>query len=149
MTGTVLSGWPLALTLFMGFVGTAGIGGLLKTWLDHLRGKRKQTDDVAMNLVQVLSQRVATVEDQSAQERALCDANLTVLRHRINNLSMSFNGLLLVMELSPDKAGEYVARIKEQRAQQELAEAAEKAAVTAASVSSARAAPLPDLDPAE
>jgi len=61
-----------------------GLGGMLKSWLDYRRSMRKQSDEVAMNLVTQLTKRIETVEASAAQERALCDANLSVLRHRVN-----------------------------------------------------------------
>jgi hypothetical protein len=98
---------------------------------------RRDGDAMAMNLVEQLTRRVETVEASAAQERVLCDANLAVLRHRVNNLSGSFDGLLLLIEADPARAREFVAHIKERRALQEQAEAAEKAALTAATVQAA------------
>lgn len=113
--------------------GGLGMGGLLKTWLDYRRAARRQTDEVAMHLVQQLNARIGTVEAGAAQERAICDAQLSLLRDRVNNLSGSFASLLLTIELAPDRAREFAARIKEQGAAQEQAEAAEKASIAAAS----------------
>ena len=126
----ILSHWPSIVTASAGM----GLGGLLKTLLDHRRACRLQTDEVAMSLVQQLTRRVETVEAGAAQERAICDANLAVLRHRVNNLSGSFGSLLLMIEMAPERAREFAARIKEQRAAQEQAEAAEKASVAAAAI---------------
>ena len=119
--------WPSIVTAGAGL----GAGGLVKTWLDHKRAARRATDEVAMTLVGRLTQRMESVEANAAQERALCDANLAVLRHRVNNLSGSFDGLLLLIEAAPERAGEFVTRIKERRAEQERTEAAEKANVAA------------------
>lgn len=123
--------WPMILTVFTA-IGGMGVGGMLKTWLDHKRGTRKDTDDVAMNLVQQLSARLKKVEDSAAQADALCEARMSVLRHRMNNLSTSFDGLLMLIEMAPDKTGEFVTKIKERRVQQEQTEAAERATVNAA-----------------
>jgi hypothetical protein len=125
--------WPL----IVAFLGSLGLGGMLKSWLDYRHKARKQTDDMATAIVATLTGRLDAVEAQQAQERALCEANLGVLRHRMNNLSGSFDGLLLLIEMAPEKAAEFVARIKEQRAAQELAEAAEKAAVMTATLTAA------------
>lgn len=119
--------WPGIATAGAGL----GIGGLVKTWLDHKRAVRRASDEVAMALVEQLTARVESVEASAAQERALCDANLAVLRHRVNNLSGSFDGLLLFIEMAPERAREFAARIKEKRAAQEQVEAAEKASVAA------------------
>ncbi|MBD8472169.1 hypothetical protein [Sphingomonas sp. CFBP 8765] len=129
----VLSHWPSIATAGAGL----GMGGLLKTLLDHRRATRLQTDEVAMSLVQQLTRRVETVEAGAAQERVLCDANLAVLRHRVNNLSGSFGSLLLMIEMAPDRAREFATRIKEQRAMQEQTEATEKASLAAAAITGA------------
>lgn len=112
--------------------GGLGAGGLLKTWLDHKRAARRQTDEVALSLVEQLKGRVGTLEAGAAQERALCDAHMAVLRHRVSNLSGSFDSLLMMAEMAPEHAQAFAARIRERRAAQEQAEAAEKAAVAAA-----------------
>lgn len=127
--------WPTVATASAGL----GAGGLLKTLLDHKRAVRRATDEIAMNLVQQLTHRIESIEASASQERALCDANLAVLRHRVNNLSGSFDGLLLLIEMAPERAREFVTQIKEKRAVQEQAEAAEKAGVAA--IALAMAAP--------
>jgi hypothetical protein len=121
--------WPAILTALIALIGSGGLGVMMKTWLDHRRGVRKQTDDVAMSLVQQLKERVATVESEALRERVLCDAKLGIQRHRVNNLSSSFDSMLMLMELAPEKAPEMVKLVKERRAQQEQSEAIEKAAL--------------------
>jgi hypothetical protein len=125
------SHWVALLGILGTLFGGAGLGGILKTWLDHKRGVRKDTDEVALSLVNQLKQRVETLETASERERVLCDARLAVQRHRINNLSSNFDALLLLIEMAPEKAAEMVAKIKERRAAQEQAEAVEKAALAA------------------
>jgi len=111
---------------------SGGIGFAVKTVLDHLRAKRKASDDVAMTLVQQLNDRVRTLEAARDGDRALYDANMAIMRHRMNNLKQSFDGLLMLIEADPRRAGEFVAKIKEMRVKQEAEELAEKAAVQAA-----------------
>ncbi|MEJ7933476.1 hypothetical protein WG907_04290 [Sphingobium sp. AN558] len=123
--------WFAVLGLIGTLIGGAGLGGMLKTWLDHVRGRRKDTDEVALTLVNQLQTRVTSLEDSSDRERKLCDAQLAVQRHRINNLSGNFDALLLLIEMAPDKASEMVAKIKERRSAQEQAEAVEKATLAA------------------
>ncbi len=120
-----------------------GIGGgsLIKALLDHRRQKRAQTDDVALSLVETLNGRIAKLEQDQVRERALCEAQMAVLRHRLNNALQLFEGLLMVMEAAPEKAAEYVSKIKERRAQQEQAEATEKAAIQAAYLAASNTPP--------
>lgn len=126
--------WFYIVSIMGGFVGSAGLGGMLKTWLDHKRGVRKATDEVALSLVTQLTNRIEILEAESARERVLCDAKLGIQRHRINNLSGNFDALLLLIEMAPEKAADMVAKIKERRSQQEQAEAVEKAALAAVAV---------------
>ena len=136
---TLMPTWLNIIPLLLGGGGLVAIGGILKTWFDHKRGMRKDTDEVAMKLVAQLQERVAAVESSAERERALCDARLAVLRHRLNNISTMFDGLLLLIEAAPDKAASMVEKIKERRALQEAAEAAEKAAVEAAAINAVAA----------
>jgi hypothetical protein len=141
--------WPAIIALLTTLLGGAGVGAILKAWLDYKTGKRKQTDEVAMQLVGQLQVRLTTVEAKAARDEALCEAQLAVQRHRINNLSSAFDGLLLVMELAPDRASEAVARIKARRVADAQAEATETAAVRAAEVAAAaRVAEAPMVPPA-
>lgn len=119
--------------------GGLGLGGLLKTWLDHKRAARRQTDEVAMGLVGQLRGRIATLEAGAVQERLLCDMRMADLRHRVGNLSTSFDSLIMMAEMAPEHAQAFAVRVKERRAAQEQAEAAEKAAIAA--VVAAMAAP--------
>jgi homoserine dehydrogenase len=123
--------WLVVSSMAMGLIGTGGVGYLLKTVLDHKQRIRKQTDEVAMSLVMQQSERITQLEASIERERALCDAKLGVQRHRVNNLSMNFDSMLMIMELAPEKAVDAVRAIKERRAQQDTAEAVEKGAVAA------------------
>jgi hypothetical protein len=143
MLGVAAAWWqPLVAIL-----ASIGLGGMLRTMLDYRSRARKQTDDMATTMVKQLSDRVKAVEQASSQERALCDAQLSVLRHRMNNLAGSFDGLLLLIEMAPEKAPEFVVRIKEQRMAQEKAEAAERSSVRAAMIAAAGGCPPSDIDP--
>jgi hypothetical protein len=127
--------------------GGGTIGVLITKYWEHKRRQRAQTDQVALSLVDTLTERLARVEADQARERALCDANLAVLRHRLNNALQLFEGLLMVIEAAPDKAADYVSKIKERRAQQEQAEATEKAAIQAAIIAAAGGPASPEPDP--
>lgn len=113
-------------------LGSVGLGGMLKTWLDYRRGMRQGTDEVAMGLVDKLTKRVETLEREQAHERAVCDANLKVMRHRLNNVAATFDSLMMMIELAPDRASEIIKLVKERRAAQETMEGMERAAVAAA-----------------
>jgi hypothetical protein len=131
--------WVTIAGMVFGAVGTAGIGGMLKTWLDHTRGTRKQSDDVAMGLVAVLETRVGTLEGKledadegMKQERARCDAELGVHRHRINNQRTIIYSLLHLFDVPAGRRKEMLANVRAELAAMEQAEAAEKGIIAAA-----------------
>ena len=78
----------IVIGLLTTLIGGAGIGGMLKTWLDHRRAARSQTDEVALTLVGKLEGRIESVEAEQRQERARCEAQLAALRHRVNMLTL-------------------------------------------------------------
>jgi hypothetical protein len=91
-----------------------------------------------MALVEKMTARIENLEVKADRDKAICDANLSVMRHRINNLSSSFDGLLLLIEMAPEKASQFVAEIKRRRAEQAMQEATEKSTVMAKTVDAAR-----------
>lgn len=113
-------------------LGTAGIGGMLKTLLDHQRGKRKQSDDVAMELVKLLETRVKALESALEIERDRCDAELQVHRHRINNQRTIIYSLLHLFDVPATRRKEMLEGIRQNLAAMEQAEAVEKAIVATA-----------------
>lgn len=81
----------------------------------------------------IAADREANLLNERAEEMVLMgrrierlESERVVDRHRINNLTQCLDALLMLLEIAPDKASEHVARIKEMRAQQAIAEAAEK-----------------------
>jgi hypothetical protein len=88
----------------------------LRPVLDHLRGQRRQTDEVAMGLVEKLQARIERLEESSAAERQLCDAKLSALRHELRNVQGNFDALLLAIEVAPERAAEVIAKVKARRA---------------------------------
>jgi len=120
--------WPAIISIILTIIGSAGVGGLLKTWLDYKRGSRKQTDDVALSLVHQQNARILILEEQQVRERDKCDRELRVLRHQMANVDSAFDGFLMMVEAMPEKAGEIAASIRKQRGEQRQAEAVEKAA---------------------
>lgn len=97
-------------------LGGGGIVAVVRPFLDYLKTKRGQTDEVAMELVEKLQARIERLEEAASTERQLCDAKLAVLRHELRNIEGSFDSLMLAIEVAPEKAAEVVAKIKEQRA---------------------------------
>jgi hypothetical protein len=117
-------------------VGGLGGGGLITGYLSHQRAKRKQTDDVALGMVEKLqvritevetyaASRIDAVEKASVQERLLCDAKLeaadhkmSVLRHELGTVESVFDGLLLAIRFAPpEKIPEIVEIAQQHRAQ--------------------------------
>lgn len=120
-------------------LGSGGIGYLLKVVLGHRRSVRKQTDDMASNVVGVYAGRLAFVE----RHAVICDAELAHSRHKVNNLGGTFDSMLMMLEVSPEKMPEIIARTKEKRARDIEMEAAERAHILAAALKAA------GLDPEE
>lgn len=124
--------WVAVVGLILSAIGTAGIGGMLKTWLDHKRGERKQTDDVAMALVNRLETRVEKLEGDLEKERARCDAELGVHRHMNRNQRAMIYALLHLFDMPAARRKTALVAIRTELAAMELAEAQEKAIIAAA-----------------
>lgn len=127
-------GWLGYVSVAITALGALGIGGMLKTFLDYKFRSRKQTDDIATAMVVSMTERLRTIERNAKHERQVCEANLAYVRHKLNNISASLDATLLLVEMSPDKATEAVARIKELRQHQAIAEATERAAILSATI---------------
>ncbi|WP_420137719.1 hypothetical protein [Sphingomonas sp.] len=97
--------------LFGAAIGGGGIGAGLRPVLDYWKGRRQQTDEVAMGLVEKLQARIERLEESSLAERALCDAKLSSLRHELKNVQGNFAALLLAIEVAPERAAEVVAKV--------------------------------------
>jgi hypothetical protein len=117
-------------------LGTAGLGGVLKTWLDHQRGKRKQSDDVAMALVEKLEARVEKLEGSLEREQERCEAMLGIHRHRINNQRTIIYSLLHLFDMPAARRKAALVIVRADLASMEQAEAVEKGIVAAAPLSS-------------
>jgi hypothetical protein len=125
----ILPTWVNIIIAVVGVIGTAGIGGMLKTLLDHKRGVRAQSDGVALALVEKLEARIGKLEDDLDTERKRCEAELGVHRHRLNNQKQIIYALLFVFEMPPERQPEAVKRVREDLARLEQAEATEKAII--------------------
>lgn len=116
-------------------------GGAFATWLKN-RPKMREIAQVAEKTLQdgLLARVTALESANTAQglrfetERAQHEATMAVMRHRLNNMTMCLDALLLLIEQDPSKAADAAVKIREMRAQQMAAEAAEKAAVRAATI---------------
>lgn len=62
------------------------------------------------------------------------EAERTVDRHRLNNVTQCLDALLMLLEVAPDRAADHVAKIKKMRTDQMNAEALEKGAITGAGI---------------
>lgn len=125
----------LVVSAVVALIGTAGIGGMLKTWLDHLRGKRKATDDVALALVAKLETRVGKLEGDLDGERDRCEALLGIHRHKIRNQRTIIYALLHLFDMPAAKRKEALIRVRADLAAMEQAEAHESAVIAAAPLS--------------
>lgn len=96
-------------------LGAGGIGAGVRPILDYLRGRRQQSDGVAMGLVEKLQTRIDRLEESSSSERQLCDAKLDTVRAELALVHGNFEALLLAIEIAPEKAAEVVAKIKARR----------------------------------
>ncbi|MGH8518883.1 MAG: hypothetical protein ACREUE_15635 [Panacagrimonas sp.] len=112
---------------------------------EHLRRELVEANDA-------LSDKMAAMAAMQETERAASNARIEKLerrlekqqlrhnaeraldRHRLNNVTQCLDSLLLLIEMSPDRAAEVVAKIKEMRAAQMFAEAEEKAIIRAAEI---------------
>jgi len=84
-----------------------------------------------------LKHRVDELERRLDSERARHEAERSIDRHRINNLTQCLDALLLLLEAAPDKAAEHIVKIKDMRERQARVEAAEKAATHGAAIQGA------------
>ena len=108
-------------------LGAGGIGGIAvrvwDAWLKHAQVKRKQTDGVAIDLVQRLTERLDLVEQARADDRRawqareeLCEAQLEVVRHELRNVESAFDGLLLALKYAdPAQTSAIIAEVAQSR----------------------------------
>lgn len=100
-----------------------------------------------------MAARIKTLEDrldrQAAAHQAIIaakdaqhDAELSTMRHRMNNLDQCLTMLLALIEQDPAKAQVAASRVREMRERQEATEKAERATIHAARITAA--SPVPD-----
>lgn len=81
-----------------------------------------------------MGDRLHILEKQMTRQQLRHNAERALDRHRLNNMTACFDAILMMLEMNPDRASEVVAKIKEMRAAQMLAEAEEKAIIRAAEI---------------
>ncbi len=81
-----------------------------------------------------MGDRIAKLERQAVQQQNRHRAEISLYRHKFKNITSCFDAMLLLLELNPDKGPEIIAKIKEMRATQMLAEAEEAAIIRAAEI---------------
>jgi acetylornithine/succinyldiaminopimelate/putrescine aminotransferase len=154
----IVGWWPQIVSA----AGGLGGGGAITSYLSHQRAKRKQTDDVALGMVEKLQARISeveaaaatridAVEKASVQERLLCDAKLdaadhklSVLRHELGNVENSFDGLLLAIRFAPpERIPEIVEIAQQQRAERSTRKGEAR---NAAQIELSAHRVIPDLD---
>lgn len=106
------------------------VGGALVAAIRSRPALRKIANDREASL---LKERALDMEAMRARLEKL-EAERAVDRHRLNNVTACLDALLLLIETAPEKAAQHVARIKEMRAAQMTAEAAEKGAIHAIAI---------------
>lgn len=84
--------------------------------------------------------RIEKLEASIEAQRASHEAEVSILRHQLNNVSACLDALLLLIETAPDKAAAHAARIRAMRAEQSTSETFEKATIRGARVAVATAA---------
>lgn len=124
--------WASILVAALGLLGAGGIGALMKTWLEYKRGKRKDTDNVALALVEKLEQRVVKLEGDLEDERTRCEAMLSAGRHSRNNQRQIIYSLLHLFDLPATKRRDALAAVRKQISDMEATEAHEAAIYRAA-----------------
>jgi hypothetical protein len=140
-----------------GFTWTAGlvgllnvlVGGALVAWIKNRAPMRKLQKDADEKLRDDLLARVDKLEVRLDKERdnhaaevatmhAEYDADMAVMRHRVNNLTQCFEGFVMMLKKSEDpETRRVVETVMEMRARQLAAEAEEKARVASAKIEAA------------
>lgn len=102
---------------------------------EEMRAERLEhaTEMRAFNLERdEMGDRLARMEKLMRRQEIRHNAERALDRHRLNNINACFDSLLLLLKANPDKSAEAVQMIEDMRAKQIVAEAEEKAIITAA-----------------
>jgi hypothetical protein len=122
------------------------VGGALVAWIKQ-RPKMKELQGSAQDkLVDDLMGRVTKVEEllesqrkeyesRLEKEKMLHEAEIRIMRHRMNNLDQCLTMLLVLIEQDPAKAQAAAIKVREMRALQESREVLERSIMTGESLS--------------
>ena len=100
----------------------------------------QQLRDDLFSRVAVLEATLERERLRREADRRIHEAERSLDRHKIGNVTQCLDAVLLMLETSPEKAPEIVARIKEMRSAQIEAEAKESAIIRAAMIRDAEEA---------
>ncbi len=81
-----------------------------------------------------MGDRLARMEKRFVRQQLRHNAERALARHQLSNISQCFDSMILLIETNPQKSPEIIAKVKEMRATQIIAEAEEKAAIRAAEI---------------
>lgn len=95
-----------------------------------------------------LEKRLGVLERRLERQQARHNAERSIDRHRLNNVTACFDAMVLMLKTSPERATEIVREIEEMRKRQREEEALEKARIHAAMLATA-GAEEDDIDAAE
>lgn len=130
--------WP-AIAALLGTGGAgAWIGKLYGRTLQHKETSRKQSDTVALDMVETLTERIALVEREAAQERALCEARQEALRLELHNQLTFADTLVLAIRHAPERALQIIEDAMAMRAERRARHDGEFHNATQARLSAAR-----------
>ena len=119
-------------------------GGAITAWI-KLRPKMREISQTAEeklrdDLIARVQRLESTAENAALKldaERARHEAEMTVMRHRVNNADACLDTLLMLLKTSPDKVAEAVVHIETMRARQQQEVALERGAIAGARVAAA------------
>lgn len=117
------------------------VGGVLVALVKRKPALDQIANDREANLLserakemQEMRDRIEKLEAALEHKDKQHDAERSIDRHRINNLSQCLDALLLLIEQDPAKASDAAAKIRKMRAEQLEREAKEKATIRAAAI---------------
>lgn len=147
-----LAGLPFGWGAIFGLLNVLLGGGVVTAWIRTRAPIRKIEVDAEAALRTELSAQLAKRDDrindlerrieaervahqqQRDAERTRHDGEMSVMRHRANNLDFCLDLLLNLIETDPDKAQDAARRVRQKRAEQKTLEVQETAALTGAKI---------------
>jgi hypothetical protein len=105
--------------------------GFLGALVRQIVPYKKQANDAQAQLRDSLLRRVERLEDRLDRQQTRHNAEKRLLTHKLRNMTANFDSMLMMLEMNPERGPEIVAKIKDQRAAQMIAEAKEAAMIYA------------------